>query len=211
MGQSRTFGWMAACLLACSVAWAQAPQPKPAGAPAMQQALEAQRPGMDAYYQCLRDNEKAYKQHSIAQQLVSLRDNRAAIEAALAKNPQLKKDIRYKNVDEAIAEGLAMYRVAGGTAKTVAEVKPAANPCPPPTPVPPARAGAEQKAAVSATAARPTRAASAPPVADKAAAVKPAVAPRAAEPAPRRRGGDPRDCLKLATDKAVMACAEKYR
>lgn len=216
MRLARTFGWMA-CLLASAAAWGQqAPQPRPAGAPvvrvapAMVQGLEAQRPLMDAYYQCIRDNEKAYKLHSVSQQLISLRDNRPAIEAALAKNPQLKSDIKYKNVDEAIAEGLAMYRAAGGTAKTVAEVKPVDNPCPPPIRVPPARAGGESKSAVSASATMPNPAAIPP---DKTPAVKPAAAskPASVEPSPRRRSGDARECLKLATDKAVMACAERYR
>lgn len=216
MAATRCIGWITGCLLAASAAWGQAPLPKPAGAPAapaLQQALEAQRPGMDAYYQCLRDNEKAYKRHSVAQQLISLRDNRPAIEAALAKNPQLKNDIKYKNVDEAIAEGLAMYRAAGGTAKTVADVKPAENPCSAPVKAPPARSGGEQASAVSAIAAKTV---SGPLPADKAPekvpAVKPAQTPKpvAAEPAARRRG-DPRECLTLSTDKAVMACAEKYR
>ncbi len=152
-------------------------------------AASAQAALSEAQLRCIRDHEKAYQLHAVSQQLVSLRDNRAAIDAALSGRPELKKDIRYKSVDEAVTAGMAMYREAGGPAKTLAEVKVVDTPCPPGALPPPVVAAA--------------------PAAPSAAALAPKPVRRVSHGL--GRDVDARHCLTLKTDRAVMACAEKYR
>lgn len=194
-----------------------------------QQSLEAQRPAMGAYHQCIKANDKAYKLYSISQLLIEARQNRAYTEHILASDP--KSMAKYKSYEKAIAEGMAMYRQTGGTAKTLDDITPLENPCPPPgskllsrTP------GGQDSAVVKASSSIPNTPDTAPPIdnigQNPAASMQftvPKTMPKAhKKPAAHsvgshheskrtRKNNDARECAELESNQAIIACAEKFR
>lgn len=203
---------------------------RPNGFTDINKSLEAQRPAMEAYYQCIKENEKAYKLYSITHQLIEVRQNRVATERLFAEDPKFKA--RYKNFDEAMAEGMLVYREAGGTAKAMEDITPVENPCPPPAPKLPLRRSGEpdSKSVVKATSSIPNIPDSTPPVSN------PSLKPLAnSQPEVTKiktkttsesvghqvkshkssktsqKSKDARECANLESDQAIMACAEKFR
>lgn len=210
---------MAALVMTC--AWAQQPVEigsvrRPAGAPPgagvpadFNKSLEAQRPAWEAYQRCIRENERTFLLSSISRSLIDMRDGRERY-IALLNDPRTPARFKEKSYDQSLAEGMAEYHRLGGTARSVEDITPLANPCADVQPgpkLPPNRGDLKNTSAVSAhavVAAPSTQLQPTPAIA--------ADAPRTATPpATARRGGDANACLKLSSDKEIMACAEKYR
>lgn len=88
---------------------------------------------------CMEDNRAAHQLHVAANELIVLRDNREQIERELPTNASLRAQMPSGYADF-VAATFARYRAAGGTAATIADVGPVADPCPPPALRSPVRA-----------------------------------------------------------------------
>jgi len=101
--------------------------------PEMVRAIEAQREGFEAYQRCVAEHRREVDLHYAASQVVQFRNQRAMMEAAFARDPQLRE--KYPGGAEQMgADALDRYRSLGGSARSIAEVEPVATPCPPPAP-----------------------------------------------------------------------------
>lgn len=214
--------------LVATASWSQLPtptgrpgmaaaQPGP-GAADINKSLESQRAAFEVYQKCIRDNDKAYRLHSISKQLIDVRDNRERLERFIANNPEAKA--RFRSFEEELPRAMEEYRKAGGTAASIAEISPLPNPCasvqPGPKPPPHRSDEKDSKSAISASVSIRNPKPTAPPG-------PPAREPELRRAAPTKAGSatavpsrsrshqDARECLKLGSDKAIMACAEKFR
>jgi len=101
--------------------------------PEMVRAIEAQREGFEAYQRCVAEHRREVDLHYAASQVGQFRNQRAMMEAAFARDPQLRE--KYPGGAEQMgADALDRYRSLGGSARSIAEVEPVATPCPPPAP-----------------------------------------------------------------------------
>lgn len=196
-------------------------------------SLESQRAAFEIYQKCIRDNDRSYRLHSISKQLIDARDNKEKLERFIANNPEMQA--RFKSYEEELPRAMAAYREAGGTARSIDEITQTPNPCshmqPGPKPPPPRTDDRDSKSAVAASISIPNPSYVAPskPSASQGASrndppattrqgtktSKEAARARAdtatKSPARARSNLDARECLKLGSDKAIMACAEKFR
>jgi len=136
-----TFLPAAAPALLALLAWglAQAQPPLQGVPPDMARALESQRAGFEAYQKCVSEHRGQVDLHYAAQQVIQFRDRRAMLEAALAADPRAREQ-HPGGVEQMGAAAFARYRALGGSAASIADVRPVATPCPPPAPAIPQRA-----------------------------------------------------------------------
>lgn len=221
MGALRKSALIACGALAATASWSQQPAPAPVrlgGTDDAIKSLESQRAAFEIYQKCIRDNDRIYRLHSISKQLIDARDNREKLERFIANNPKMQA--KFGKYEDELPRAMAVYREAGGTARSIDEITSVPNPCahvqPGPKPPPHRTDDRDSKSAVSASVVIPNpspAAPSRPPARQE--APHPATPARAeaatTAPARSRSQLDARECLKLGSDKAIMACAEKFR
>jgi hypothetical protein len=128
---------------------------QPAGAPVivtpqtsqnaeMLRSLEEQKQRYLLRQECIKTNESAYRLHTASADVISIRNNRKAIDYELSMNASRRAQFP-GGYDQVLAEAVARYRAAGGTARAAADVVPSPDPCPLPIRISPERLTPEQR------------------------------------------------------------------
>lgn len=124
------------------------PVPGNPQAEAMMRSLEAQRPAFAALQDCVASHRREVELHYAADNLVRYREQRPMLEAAFAGNAGARA--KYPGgVQQMIDSEFDRYRSLGGTAGSLAEVRPVPSPCQTPGPVMPQRPSPPAGAAIT--------------------------------------------------------------
>lgn len=121
---------MAPVVVLAQASVAPPPPPPAPGAPGnLQDQLTVLRPEAAAYQKCMSEHRHEVDLYYAADGLIKFRDRRAQWENTYQRNPEVRQQYP-GGVDRIGAAGFLRYKSLGGTADSIAEIRPVANPCP---------------------------------------------------------------------------------